>query len=193
MQRRKTSDRVQRFIYRKVRPEGEALQMHASEWLRSKQNDIETAYQNLDLPFLEDRDCESWEPLFAVLTIADANRLEELRACAEKLTSDKNAHLEDESLSLRLLADVRAVLNGGEQAIFTGDLIERLRGDAEAPWQTEIELNPRKLARFLKPFGVAPMTVRTEQGTGKGYRTGDLEDIFARYLDSKTSHESQSA
>ena len=40
----------------------------------------------------------------------------------------------------------------------------------------------RQVAKLLAPFGIAPTTVRTATGRGKGYLKEDFEDAFSRYI-----------
>ena len=96
--------------------------------MKERQEDIAAVYHGLDVEYLEDRDSENWEPLIAILAVADPTRLEELKKAAETLTSAKAAADEDESLSLRLLADIKDVWSNAEPAVLTADLLERLKG-----------------------------------------------------------------
>ena len=195
MQRRKNSEPVARFLYRKANPEGQELTARAETVVAASREQISAAYQKVDLDFLSDRDAEAWSPLFAILTVAHPERLMELRACAEHLTGAKALNAEDDSLSLRLLADIRQVWPESEYRIPTAELLSRLRSLEDAPWSEEVPLNPRKLSRMLKPFGIAPAgTVRVGPNTAKGYWREEAETAFARYLVPETpepSHGSQ--
>ncbi len=162
-------------------------------FVKERQEDITVVYEGLDVEYLEDRDSENWEPLIAILAVAGPARLEELKKAAEILTSAKAAADEDESLSLKLLADVRDTWSDGEPTVLTVDLIERLKGLEDSPWAQDIELNPRKLAWFLKPFGIESRSVRTSERNAKGYRREELQTAFLRYLAPKRSQGSQPA
>ena len=41
----------------------------------------------------------------------------------------------------------------------------------------------QRLRGFLKPFGIAPSTIRVSERTVKGYHLAMFEDAFGRYLD----------
>ena len=155
--------------------------------------EIEQAYETLDLDFLEDRDAEAWEPLFAVLKVADPARWEELRRCAVGLTAEETERDVDESLGLRLLADLNTIWPEGQSATFTADAIQSLSGIEDSPWANDIELTPRKLARLLRPFCVEPKQVRVADRTAKGYDRIELEVAFSRYLTAKGKHAKQPA
>jgi hypothetical protein len=193
MQRRKNSEVVSRFLYRSAEPEGQALRERAERFVGQRKSEIEAAYESADLAFLPDRDAEAWQPLFALLAVSDSRRLAELRKCAESLTQSKSSNAEDDSLSQRLLVDLRAVWPEAERHALTGDLLGRLKAIEESPWAAEVELNPRKLARMLRGFGVSPATVRADGRNGKGYSREDAEAAFSRYLSPETSHASQPA
>ena len=47
---------------------------------------------------------------------------------------------------------------------------------------------PRQVARLLGRFGIAPSTIRTTDGTPKGYRSDQFHDAFARYLPDDPQH-----
>ena len=145
------------------------------------------------MAFLPDRDAEAWQPLFALLAVSDYRRLAELRKCAENLTQSKSSNAEDDSLAQRLLVDLRAVWPAAERHALTGDLLAQLKAIEESPWAADVELNPRKLARMLRGFGISPATVRANGRNGKGYSREDAEAAFSRYLSTETSHASQPA
>jgi hypothetical protein len=55
----------------------------------------------------------------------------------------------------------------------------------DRPWPENRGGRPitaRQLAALLRPFGVAPKTVRRGRDTDKGYRATDLADAWLRYL-----------
>jgi hypothetical protein len=193
MQRKMPSESVGRFIRRRVKPEGEELRKRIETWARANRAAITAAYERLDVDFLSDRDLENFEPLLAIMTAADPSRLGELRTAAEKLTQQKTRKGVDESLSLRLLADLRSVWPDDEPKIFTKSLLERLRGIEESPWAREVLITDRMLSQMLEPYEIESGTVRIGDDTRKGYYRRDIEPTFLRYLAPETSHPSQPA
>jgi len=193
MQRRKNSERVERFLFRKAKPEAEHLRERISAFVTENRGAIEAAYKGLELEFIEDRDAEAWESLFAILAHMEGPRYEELKNCALTLTGQKAEGDAEESLSLRLLADLREVWPENEGTAFSAHLIESLRGIEDSPWASEVELNPRKLARFMRPFGIQSQQVRVGSKTAKGYHLSELEPAFARYLGPDGKHAKQPA
>jgi hypothetical protein len=193
MQRRKDSEHVKRFLFRKAGPEGEELRKQISAFVCANRKAIETAYGDVQLDFIEDRDAEAWEPLFAVLSVADRSRIDELKACALALTGHKAAGDVEESLSLRLLCDLRDVWPEGESAAFSADLLESLKAIGDSPWAEDEKFNGRKLAWFLRPFGVESRQVRVGSKTAKGYLLAEVEPVFVRYFGSEGKHGKQPA
>jgi hypothetical protein len=193
MQRRKDSEHLERFLFRRIRPEAEKLSLSLTTYVEGHREAIEAAYAGTALDFIEDRDAEAWESLFAVLSVADPSRCEELKECALVLTGQKSAGEREENLSIRLLADLREVWPKGQKTAFTAHLIGLLRAIDDAPWATDVDLNPRKLARFLRPFRVEPgqVRVKSEGKTAKGYHLSELESAFNRYLGSERKHGKQ--
>ncbi|MFZ0818543.1 MAG: DUF3631 domain-containing protein [Candidatus Acidiferrales bacterium] len=182
MQRRKDSERVERFLHRVAAPQGGQLCKRAEKFTDALQEKISDAYLATNLEFISDRDAEAWAPLFAILSVADPSRIGELQSCAENLTNTKAANAEDDSLSLRLLADVRSAWPAAEPKIFTVELVQRLKAIEDGPWASDERFDGRRLSRLLKPFGVTPTTVTIRNDTRKGYHRHSAEGAFARYL-----------
>jgi hypothetical protein len=192
MQRKKPGEQIERFLQRRVEPEAQTLKGKLESFMGRHSAEIQRAYESLDLDFLQDRDAEGWEPLFAVVRVADPSRWDELRRCALKLTGDKAATDIHDNLCLRLLADLDTIWPEGQPAAFTSELIGSLKAIEESPWQ-EVELTPRKLAHFLRPFGIEPRQVRVGERTAKGYDFEELEAAFIRYLATKRKYAKQPA
>jgi hypothetical protein len=194
MQRRKKTDSIEKFFIRAVTPEAAALKRRAVEFAGKNCEEIEVAYGRIALEFLGDRDADSWSPLFATLAVAEPARLPELRDCAEHLTAAKTDIATDDSVHLRLLADMQAVWAKSEPCIFSKDLTARLRDIEDGSWgEKEIDLTQRKLARMLKGFKLQSSTVRIGDDTAKGYSREEFEEASFPYLKPNTSQASQPA
>lgn len=184
MQRKRPCETVERFILRRVRPEAEKFQAVIKTWAGDNREAVVNAYERLNADFLSDRELENFEPLLAILTVADPSRLGELRTAAESLAAGKAEAAQDDSLSLRLLADIRTVWPEGQKRMLTRNMLARLRELPDSPWFAERPLSERKLAWFLSPYAVCPGDVRQEDSgeKGKGYKVEDFEIAFSRYL-----------
>ena len=182
MRRKRHDESVTKFIRRRVRPEADSLKARIVAWCERNRPEIQDVYEVLEVDFLSDRDLENFEPLLCLVAVADAGRFAELQTAALALTAGKVNEAEDDSFSLRLLADVRAVWPKNERHMLSCELLKRLRTLDESPWASEMVLDQRRLARMLKPYDAEAKTVRTPTGRGRGYDRDQLEDAFSRYL-----------
>lgn len=129
------------------------------------------------------RKADNWRPLLA---IADAvggvwpqrARLAAALSCTEEEESD--------SARAQLLADIRTLFEERQtDRLLSADLVRALAGMEERnwlDWSHGKQINTRQVASLLKPFGIAPKTLRTADGRGKGYELDQFTDAFARYL-----------
>src|SRR5438132_3805972 len=97
------------------------------------------------------------------------------------------------SVRMRWLADMRAlwrkmeVGKGPGERMASKELVRALTSDETsewADWDHGKGLSPSALAKFLRPYGISPKTVRLDGETLKGYEWRDFEDAWARYLPS---------
>jgi hypothetical protein len=125
--------------------------------------------------------------------LADASRLADLRTAAELLAAGKADAAQDDSLTLRLLADIRGVWPKNEAKIFTEELLKRLKAIEDGPWVSDEKFDARRLSRYLRPFGAIPQTVQIGQNNKKGYYREHVEAAFDRYLGTQPSGPSEPA
>jgi Protein of unknown function (DUF3631) len=147
MHRKTTSQAVDRFLQGRAKADAEPLQASLMEWAKNSEESVRTAYEEMDdLKFLSDRDADLWMPLFALCTFAAPERAGELRRCAEILSSAKAVNDVEDSLSIKLLADVRKVWFEGAAHITTASLLNALKANGESPWA--------ELARISHELGI---------------------------------------
>jgi hypothetical protein len=182
-----------RYADAEARPIREALEAwgaaHAEELLLAEP----------DLPAgLDDRAAEAWEPLVAIAELAGGDVPARARAAALALIGDEG---DEPGHGARLLAKLREVFDD-EEVLATTTILAEVNGDDELPfggWRHGDGLDPRGLARLLKPYGVKRRTIRLGDQTAKGYRRDQFEEPWARYLPptpqngSQGSHRSQPA
>jgi hypothetical protein len=182
MQRKTPSQTVDRFLQGRAKADAEPIRESLVEWAETCQESVRRVYENMaDLKFLSDRDADLWMPLFAVCTVAAPERLGELQRCAVALSGAKAAGDVEDSLPLKLLADVQKVWPTGADRMTTATLIQRLKEIAESPWAAH-DLNANRLSAMLRPFGVTSRQIRTGSETVKGYLRTSLDEAFSRYL-----------
>lgn len=185
MKRRTRDQKVGRFLQARIQAESKPLQESILYFAQTCRANIDAAYHQVvdqDLDYLSDRDADLWMPLFSVCTVLKSERLGELRKCAEVLTGTKAEDDEEESYSLNLLRDIRAVWPEGSEKYETSLLLEKLKALEESPWG-EHQLTARKLARMLRPFDVVPRQLWISERNVKGYIFADFTDAFNRYLE----------
>lgn len=169
--------------------------------------DIRGAYFSLitdeedRLFFLNTRDQESWQPLFAICAALCPHRLQDLAKVATDIAAyrtrparlakdlqDENKRAKDFQHGKDLIRDMLIVI-ADDQKIFTSDLIERLRVLPTGPWRgfrSEKGIqNDRPgsmlLASLLEPLDVRPKTIWIGAKAGKGYEREQLERAVAKF------------
>ncbi|MCK1653057.1 DUF3631 domain-containing protein [Bradyrhizobium sp. 149] len=197
-----------RLKYRPSKHAAEGLELRSklAEWAKAvsdKSKEIEPIMPDE----LNDREQDKFEPLFVVGILADQSKpvtdvtadtdvtaipgwLDKIRNAALAL-SNEDRETETENNSTILLRDAYKIF-GEALDIKTSELLDGLHRIEESPWSTYNYGKPmdgRGLAKLLKPYRIAPTTIRFGTGTDKGYHRSDFEDAWKRYLGipSKTS------
>lgn len=180
MRRRLKGEPVGRFRRRVAADRATDIRILMNGWLRAHAAQIAEAYRKQKLDFLQDREADIWEPIFAVASVAVPERLKELQQISLQLSGEKNKLDVDESRGIRLLADVREVFEKSKhRKLETEQLILKLGDLPENPWS---ELNAMTLARMLRPFGIAPRQMWIADDNRCGYDPVDFGQAFAAYL-----------
>jgi Protein of unknown function (DUF3631) len=182
MRRRAPDEQVSQFRYRKVKPLANPIKDRLTDWAAEHEGGLGEAEP--DMPDgISDRAAECWEPLLAIADLAGEEWAQRARAAAVSIVGGRVAA--DQSTGVRLLADVRAVMDGHDRRSTAG-LVAALNGLEEAPWGSWHDgkgMTARDLARRLKPYGIESRTVRQPDGsTPKGYVREDFLDAWSRYL-----------
>ena len=126
-----------------------------------------------------------WAPLVAIADLAGGDWPALARTAASVFTAEADEDAIDESLSVRLLADLRDVFDGHSE-MSSADLVAGLRRVASAPWDA-FDFKQRDLARWLHPSGCKPDRIRPDGTQVRGYRLEDLQDSFDRYIPASLS------
>jgi Protein of unknown function (DUF3631) len=192
MKRKKRTESVSRFRRRDAEALAAPLRERLEQWAESAVDGLREARP--DLPEkLNDRARDVGEPLLAIADAAGDVWPDLARKALVSLAGEDEG--DDDELGVRLLGDVRTVfellhLTDGE--ITTAALLSELHAREEAPWKKLHKgepLDPRELARLLRPFGVRPRTVRQGKETPRGYLVSAFFDPFERYLPPDTLSE----
>ncbi len=187
--RRIPTQGIEMFRRREAQVEADALKRALEFWRETSgvMEGLRSARPEIRGDF-SDRQVDIIEPLVAISDMAGDTWPVRSRADLTKLCRSKVAS--DESLSVRLLCDLRAVFAGRMTLQTTEAIASLVQLETTAPWA---DLFGRKsaggtglaaasmLARLLKPFDIGPTTIRFQSGTAKGYRRQDFSDAWARY------------
>jgi hypothetical protein len=136
-----------------------------------------------DLPdCLGHRSADVWEPLLAIAELAGSRWRAAAHDAAGELSSEAGR---EESLGVRLLADIRAVFVGAEMA--SEDLVNRLAALPDSPWGGYSRdwgpvFTTRALARMLKPFAIQSQAIWFGKQQRKGYYREAFDDAWNRHL-----------
>ncbi|HEY2550109.1 MAG TPA: DUF3631 domain-containing protein [Streptosporangiaceae bacterium] len=185
MRRRLPGQKVAKFRLRTDLPELHEVRDWLADW--AEQHLAKLADPVDDLPAdLEDRAQDAWEPLLAVADVAGGTWPARGRAAALALAADAADSDGEQSLEIRLLADIRAIFGDLPHVGFLGTstLLTKLREIEDAPWH-DFEFTARKLALRLAKFEIGPRHNTTK--TERGYHLEDFRDVFPRYLPSEPS------
>ena len=180
MQRKNKTAKVEKYRLRKMKEQAAVPANSAAVWAEKHRGAVEKAYLRLDLDFLQDREADVWEPLFAIALVAAPNRVDELKQIALRLSGEKTKLDVDDAQSVRLIADLRTVFEGTKhKKITTDQLIFKLQALPESRWD---ELTAVRLARILRPFEISPKQIWTGGTNVRGYDYEDFKSVFDRYL-----------
>jgi hypothetical protein len=176
MARKRRSDRVERFRWRTVKDDAEAMRAAVSDAIVPVICDLVDATPTLP-DELSDRAQDGWECLLAIADLAGGDWPDRARGAAVALHADR---IEEVPIGVRLLADVRHVMQEDEKRIPTTELLERLHGIDDAPWGEwrGKGLSARGLASLLRPYGIEP----DRESSVRGYYRAQFADTWERYL-----------
>lgn len=178
MRKRAPNERVEPYRRRLHAPHGHGLREQLAGW--AGEYALNGLYPAMP-PGVEDRAADVWEPLLAVADAAGGEWPARARAAAVALVAQTTER--EPSLGVRLLADLRAIFGGAEK-LPTETILQRLNDLDESPWGDlrGKPLDSRRLARYLRRYGIKSKNVQIGTSRPKGYTAGDLWDAWSRYL-----------
>jgi hypothetical protein len=189
LKRRIRSESIDRFRRRQVEAAADPLRVRLAAFAELHIDSL--AQARPELPYeLGDRSQDVWEPLLAIADLAGNGWSERARYAA--LVLSKQIAADDDSLGVRLLADIRRTFDARRcDRLATTALIAALAADEETPWAdwhaSGRPIPARALAMILKAYGVRSRTIRLGGETPKGFHRQQSEDAWSRYLPSEGS------
>jgi hypothetical protein len=182
LDRRTRNEPVERFRRRELEPLAADLRDRLADWLEPQVDELRDARP--DLPDeLDDRAWDYWEPLLAIADLAGGDWPMRARAAAVELSSGEAR--EEESLSIRLLSDVRQVFEAtGADGLKTSVLISELAAIEESPWGDWYgkQFTPQALSKLLKPYHIRTLSIWVEGAKARGYKREQFAEVWGRYL-----------
>jgi hypothetical protein len=184
LKRATREENVERFRQRRAEREGVPLREGAQAWAAQNLEALKTAEP--DLPEeLSDRQQDCVEPLIAIADRCGGEWPARARQTVVALFNEGKTS-DELSIGVRLLSDIRSVFDReAADRLPSAELCSLLAGIETSPWgewKSGKALTPIQLSRLLRPFGVYPQTIRTSEGTPKGYVCDSFLDAWSRYL-----------
>jgi len=185
MRRRAPTEQIQPYRRRVHAPGGYSLRDRLAAWASQIRPALETCPAMPE--GITDRNADVWEALLSVADAAGNDWPDRARVAAVALVADAIAATP--SLGVHLLVDLRTVF-GDRDAMWTTEILEALIDLEESPWGDlkGKPLDSRRLAHFLRPYGVVSKQVRIGEKNQRGYTREALWDAWLRYL-SAEEHE----
>jgi Protein of unknown function (DUF3631) len=182
LKRAAPSEPLERWRKREADPEAEKLRLRLAEVTAVSLEALTEARPSIPAE-LDDRAADGWEPLLAIADLAGGNWPERARRAALELSAGQLR--EEESVGIRLLADIRRVFTEhGADRLPSTELAAALGEIEEAPWGDwrGKTLDTRALAGLLKRYDIRPKVIRIGDKTPSGYLKEWFEDPWRRYL-----------
>ena len=181
LEKKTRDEKVEKLAFRDLDLLAQPICQKAVRWSEDHLEELSISSPHIPKD-LEDRPGDNWTPLIAVADIVGGEWPQKARKAALQLSVSNE---DDEIPSVQLLADIQDLFQRrGIDRIPSTELAKYLSGMEERPWPEFKKGNPittRQIARLLKRFGIKPKTIRTSEGTPKGYSADDLKDVFSRY------------
>jgi hypothetical protein len=183
LKRRLPSEKVEPF-----RPDRaghlDVLARKAARWAKDNADRMDAADPVMP-DGLVNRAADNWRPLLAIADVAEGEWPERGRKAAE---ASRNAEADDGSRLELLLGDIRNTF-AGKGEVPSADLVKALIELEGHPWaelgKNRKPLTQNRLARMLKPLGIAPKKIGPGKERVNGYVCTHFEEAFGRYLGSE--------
>jgi hypothetical protein len=183
LKRRRRSEPVERFRFRDVEEEAKALRGQIEAWAIVSVEALRQAERPPVPDTLDDRQADGAEPLLAIADLAGGIWSERARGALVELCTGEG--MSDDSLSVRLLRDVRTIFEArGVDRLHSADLCDALAEMEEAPWgdYKGKPIKPRALAWLLELFEVRSSQVKIDGRNRHGYTRDAFSDAWSRYV-----------
>jgi hypothetical protein len=183
MQRKTGAEVVQRFRHRDADAEAAPIRDALDRWAGGA-CDVLLAADPLLPGELDDRAAEAWEPLLAIADLAGGEWPARARGAAVALSGEEDR--EEVAIGTLLLRAINKAYEDVDR-LSTVDLLVSINADEELPfggWREGKGLDPRGLARLLRPYRVKSRSIRLGEEVAKGYLRSQFDEVWDRWLPS---------
>lgn len=182
LKRRAPTEPIERFRRTIADAEAKPLRARLTAWAAGNLDALRDARPEIPNA-LDDRAVDGWEPLICIADLVGGEWPSRSRRTALGVSAGDGR--EDESSGVQLLGDIRDIFQEREtDRLSSADILVALNGDEERPWG-DLQgkpLDPRRLAKLLRPFGIRVKPLRIGSTTLQGYLLEAFSDAFGRYL-----------
>lgn len=163
------------------------VQRRCARWAQDNVSKL-TLVPPVDVPALDARAADNWEPLFAIAEIAGVEWAARAIAAAEQLSTQARATERENDPGERLLNDIRGLCLEGRvpERVALKELSRMLVQIEDAPWariDSGRPLDSALLAKRLRTFDIVAKPLRLgPSAVSRGYARASFEEAFSRYL-----------
>jgi 5S rRNA maturation endonuclease (ribonuclease M5) len=191
LQRRAKSQEVERFRFGEAKAALGPLHDRLEAWAELVTPELRGARPAIPAA-LSDRQADCWEPLLAIADAAGGHWPQRARDAATAIHGADPAA--DPGTGILLLAHIEAVFRDtSAEELPTAILLRELVARDDGPWagwwekdlaDSRVKGPSGRLARMLKPYGIAPRQMKVDGDKTRGYHLASFGETFDRYRSS---------
>jgi hypothetical protein len=183
MRRKRPGEIVEPFRQRAVKDAASPIKTELEAWQARGVSGQLRAILPAPLACLSDRQNDIAEPLLCIAQLAGDGWLQRLTEALQAVF--KAASVEDGSIGVTLLSDIRAVFDERNtdrvSSKVMAECLYEIEGRPWADWNHGKGITANNLARQLKKYRIGSEKIRIASETVQGYRRGDFEDAWAQF------------
>jgi hypothetical protein len=183
MRRKRPGDNVEPFRRRAVKEAALPIKTKLEAWKAQSVSDKLRTIRPAPLACLEPRQNDIAEPLLCIAQLAGDGWLQRLIEALQAVF--KAASVEDGSVGVTLLSDIRAVFDERRtdkvSSKIMAECLCEIEGRPWADWNHGKGMTANNLARQLKKYRIGSEKIRIASETVQGYRRGDFEDAWTQF------------